>query len=249
MPLRQRSASYEDAAQSQRSDGVVAVTEAGPGGLPIRRTAGQPTTEPDSADAADATDGSININSLTLPGPPVMPLPRLSMTVGTSPAARPDRSPAVPQDQACCAGLDGQQKTYNTSPVRATETAQMDCELPSASATQMAQMDYGITTASATPMAQMDYELPTASAASVSNPALVPPASTPESSENQYAEVDYSEVAEPVEGVYAEVDYSEVAEPVDDAYEDIDRQTFQDGTLERKMQLGADGDLRLASSV
>ena len=74
-------------------------------------------------------------------------------------------------------------------------------------------------TASATQMAQMDYELPTASAASVSNPALVPPASTLESSENQYAEVVYSEVAEPVE----------------DVYEDIAAQTFQEVTLERKM--------------
>ena len=113
------------------------------------------------------------------------------MTVGTSPAARPDNSPAVPQDQAYYAGLDGQQKTYSTSPVRATQTAQMDYELPTASATQMAQMDDGITTASA---------------ASVSNPALVPPASTPESSENQYAEVVYSEVAEPVDDVYEDID-------------------------------------------
>ena len=39
-----------------------------------------------------------------------------------------------------------------------------------------------------------------------------------------------------------------MAEPVEDATcEDITAQTFQNGTLERKMQLGVDGNLRLVS--
>ena len=56
-------------------------------------------------------------------------------------------------------------------------------------------------------------------------------AGTPESSENQYAEVVHPEVAGPVE----------------DMYEDIAIQKFQKGALERKLGADDNGDLRLAS--
>ena len=65
--------------------------------------------------------------------------------------------------------------------------------------------------------------------ARVANPASRPPTSGPEAQ-------------------HAAEDYSEIAEPVDDAtFEDIDAQTFQKGTLEQSMHLGADGGLCLAT--
>ena len=78
-----------------RLDGVVAVTEAGPSGMPARGMTGQPM-EPDSVDAADPDDGSI----YTVPSPPAMPPRSVNM------AADMAKTGAMPQDQAD-AGLSG----------------------------------------------------------------------------------------------------------------------------------------------
>ena len=129
---------------------------------------------------------------------------------------------------------------YSTAPgppVMPPRSVDMAADMAKTGAMPQDQADAGLsgqqnadsTGTSAVRAAQMDHGILPPSAASVSSPASVPPASSPE---NQYAESIYSEIAEPVE---------------DGTYEDISTLTFQKGTLERKMQLGGDGNLRLVS--
>jgi len=105
-----------------------------------------------------------------------------------------------------------------------------------------------LTAESAAHAAMVDYEIPS-SIASVANPGSRPPASGPE---EQCAAWDYNGVARPTEdATYDDRLYLGLVEPVEDhTYEEIPAhtvQTFEKHTLERKMQLGADGGIRLAS--
>jgi len=205
MPPRQRSASYETALDKL---GLGDCPEPGPAAVAWSEKisdglpTGRMTVEPDSTGVPDPNDVYIHTLPATAVHPPDRPTAESAVD-----AAHTDYELPTLESQVGSAHADYELPTLESK----VDFAHADHEVPAAENEVIsAHADYGV------PMDVM-----------VANPP--PPMGG-------------------LEDQYAAVDYTGVATPVDEAmYAVIPAQTFAKDTLQRKMQLGVDGNVRLAS--